>query len=69
VVVLPNRPFERKDEVRNRSVRVKGLPAGTQEPLLQQAFEKHGSVKSVTVHADINEAVVEFDNLNVRKKE
>jgi RNA recognition motif-containing protein len=61
------RPFQRKDEVRNRSVRVKGLPGGTQEPLLQQAFEKHGKVKSVTLHDDVNEATVEFENLNVSR--
>ncbi|KAL7280196.1 hypothetical protein ACG7TL_006615 [Trametes sanguinea] len=51
-----------REEVRNRSVRVKHLPAGTQEGLLQQALEKHAKVKRVEVFADIAEAEVELEN-------
>ncbi|KAI9057468.1 RNA-binding protein Prp24 [Trametes sanguinea] len=51
-----------REEVRNRSVRVKNLPAGTQEGLLQQALEKHAKVKRVEVFADLAEAEVELEN-------
>ncbi|CDO70855.1 hypothetical protein BN946_scf184801.g48 [Trametes cinnabarina] len=51
-----------REEVRNRSVRVKNLPAGTQEGLLQQALEKHAKVKRVEVFADLGEAEVELEN-------
>ncbi|KAI0755299.1 RNA-binding protein Prp24 [Daedaleopsis nitida] len=49
-------------EVRNRSVRVRNLPPGTQEGLLQQALEKHAQVKRVEVFQDEAEAEVELEN-------
>ncbi|KAI0769831.1 RNA-binding protein Prp24 [Fomes fomentarius] len=49
-------------EVRNRSVRVRNLPPGTQEGLLQQALEKHANVKRVEVFLDLAEAEVELEN-------
>ncbi|KAI0712607.1 RNA-binding protein Prp24 [Earliella scabrosa] len=49
-------------EVRNRSVRVRNLPPGTQEGLLQQVLEKHAQVKRVEVFQDIGEAEVELEN-------
>ncbi|RPD62808.1 RNA-binding protein Prp24 [Lentinus tigrinus ALCF2SS1-6] len=49
-------------DVRNRSVRVRNLPPGTQEGLLQQALEKHAKVKRVEVFADVREADVELEN-------
>ena len=49
-----------------RSLRVKNLPEDTQEPLLQQAFEKLVPVNKVEVFADSGEAVVELVNLAVR---
>ncbi|KAI0081583.1 hypothetical protein K474DRAFT_1703756 [Panus rudis PR-1116 ss-1] len=52
----------RKPEIKNRSVRIKNLPPGTQEGLLQQALEKRGAVKRVEVFADKNEAVAELEN-------
>ncbi|KAJ3490444.1 hypothetical protein NLI96_g1424 [Meripilus lineatus] len=52
----------RKAEARNKSVRVKNLPPGTQEGLLQQALEKHGQVVRVEVFIDKNEAVVELES-------
>jgi hypothetical protein len=48
-----------------RSLRVKNLPEDTQEPLLQQAFEKLVPVKKVETFADSGEAVVELVNLAV----
>ncbi|EJD34711.1 hypothetical protein AURDEDRAFT_109252 [Auricularia subglabra TFB-10046 SS5] len=53
----------RKSNLRSRSVRVRGLPSGTQEGLLQQAFEKEfEGVKRVELFVSTNEAVVEFDS-------
>ncbi|KAH9925424.1 RNA-binding protein Prp24 [Epithele typhae] len=49
-------------EVRNRSVRVRNLPPGTQEGLLQQALEKHARVQRVEVFHNVNEADVELEN-------
>ncbi|KAI0700046.1 RNA-binding protein Prp24 [Cerioporus squamosus] len=49
-------------EVRNRSVRLRNIPPGTQEGLLQQELEKHARVKRVEVFADIGEADVELEN-------
>ncbi|KAI0357377.1 RNA-binding protein Prp24 [Trametes cingulata] len=51
-----------REEVRNRSVRVRNLPPGTQEGLLQQALEKHAKVKRVEVFADLAEAEVELES-------
>ncbi|KAI0771140.1 RNA-binding protein Prp24 [Trametes elegans] len=51
-----------REEVRNRSVRVRNLPPGTQEGLLQQALEKHAKIKRVEVFADVAEADVELEN-------
>ncbi|KAJ7855952.1 hypothetical protein B0H14DRAFT_2353000 [Mycena olivaceomarginata] len=49
-------------DARTRSVRVRNLPVGTQEGLLQQAMEKIAKVKRVEVFVDLNEAVVELEN-------
>ena len=49
-----------------RSLRVRGLPKDTQEPLLQQAFEKLVPVKRVEVLVGSGEAIVELVNLAVR---
>lgn len=51
-----------REEVRNRSVRVKNLPPNTQEGLLQQALEKHAKIKRVEVFAEINEAELELES-------
>jgi len=45
-----------------RSLRVKNLPEDTQEPLLQQVFEKLVPVKRVEIFVDSGEAVVELVN-------
>ncbi|KAF4617844.1 hypothetical protein D9613_006080 [Agrocybe pediades] len=52
----------RKADARNRSVRVKNLPPGTQEGLLQQVLSKFAPVKRLEVFLDKLEAVVEFEN-------
>ncbi|GBE83236.1 predicted protein [Sparassis crispa] len=49
-------------DVRNRSLRIRNLPAGAQEGLLQQALEKHAPIKRVEVFTDRNEADVELKN-------
>ncbi|EMD31421.1 hypothetical protein CERSUDRAFT_119799 [Gelatoporia subvermispora B] len=51
-----------KAEVRNRSVRIRKLPPGTQEGLLHQALKKIAAVKRVEVFADKNEADVELES-------
>lgn len=52
-------------DIRSRSVRVRNLPANTQEGLLQQFLEKFASVKRVEVFSDQNEAIVELENVAV----
>ncbi|TFY81135.1 hypothetical protein EWM64_g2871 [Hericium alpestre] len=47
-------------DIRSRSVRIRGLPAGAQEGLLQQELEKHAAVARVEVFTDKNEAVAEL---------
>ena len=52
---------KRSQDVRNRSVRIRGLPTGTQEGLLQQCLEKLARVTRVEVFADKNEAIAELE--------
>ncbi|KAF8527992.1 hypothetical protein BU17DRAFT_38620 [Hysterangium stoloniferum] len=47
---------------RSRTLRVKNLPAGTQEGLLQQALEKHAKVVRIEIFHRKNEAIVEMDS-------
>jgi len=56
----------RMEDLLSRSVRVKNLPPGTQEGLLQQALEQHAVVKRVEVFEELNEATVELENISVR---
>jgi hypothetical protein len=58
----------KKADVRSRSVRVRNLPDGTQEGLLQQALEKIAKVKRVEVFVDLKEAVVELDSAAVSQQ-
>lgn len=46
--------------MRNRSLRIRDLPDGTEEGLLQQAVEKFAPVNRLEVFMDKHEAVVEF---------
>lgn len=52
-------------DMRSRSVRIRNLPAATQEGLLQQTLEKITAVKRVEVFVEICEAVVELENTAV----
>lgn len=52
----------RTAEIRQRSVRIRGLPPHTQEGLLQQSLEKIASVRRVEVFEDKHEAVVELES-------
>ncbi|EJC97945.1 uncharacterized protein FOMMEDRAFT_97432 [Fomitiporia mediterranea MF3/22] len=52
----------RRSDVRSRSVRIKGLPPGTQEGLLQQALEKVVPVKRLEVFQDLQEATAELES-------
>lgn len=54
----------RLEDTLSRSVRVKKLPPGTQEGLLQQVLERHAKVKRVEVFEEINEATVELENIS-----
>ncbi|KEI40381.1 uncharacterized protein L969DRAFT_621145 [Mixia osmundae IAM 14324] len=52
----------RKADATSRSVTATGLPDGVLEPLLQQVFERYGSVKSVTIAEDGKTAQVEYES-------
>ncbi|KAF8635933.1 hypothetical protein AX15_000104 [Amanita polypyramis BW_CC] len=56
----PQSGLSRTADVRSRSIRIRNLPPGTQEGLLQQTFEKIVSVKRIEVFMDKQEAVVEL---------
>ena len=56
----------RLEETLSRSVRIKNLPPGAQEGLLQQVLEQHAGVKRVEVFEELNQATVELENASVR---
>lgn len=56
----------RLEDILSRSVRIKKLPPGAQEGLLQQVLEQHADVKRVEVFEEIHEATVELENVLVR---
>ncbi|KAJ7067860.1 hypothetical protein C8F01DRAFT_1078564 [Mycena amicta] len=58
----PDNGLGKKADTRSRSIRLRNLPAGTQEGLLQQVLEKIAKVKRVEVFTDTNEAVVELES-------
>ncbi|CAL1712564.1 unnamed protein product [Somion occarium] len=58
----PQTTAGRKVEIRSRSVRIKNLPDGTQEGLLQQALEKRAAIKRVEAFTEKNEAIAELEN-------
>jgi len=55
----------RTAEIRQRSVRIRGLPPQAQEGLLQQFLDKLTSIKRVEIFEDKHEAVVELENTAV----
>jgi len=58
----PETGFGRKADVRSRTLRIRDLPAGTAEGLLQQAVEKLAPVNRLEVFLDKHEAEVEFQS-------
>ncbi|KAF8349290.1 hypothetical protein F5887DRAFT_945363 [Amanita rubescens] len=56
----PQSGLGRMADVRSRSIRIRNLPPGAQEGLLQQVLEKVVPVKRVEVFLDKQEAVVEL---------
>ncbi|KAI0278229.1 hypothetical protein BGY98DRAFT_1107507 [Russula aff. rugulosa BPL654] len=56
----PETGFGKKADARNRSLRIRDLPDGTEEGLLQQAVEKLAPVNRLEVFMEKHEAVVEF---------
>lgn len=57
--------LSRQADMRNRSIRVRNLPPGTQEGLLQQTLEKYAVIKRVEIFQEKNEAVAELENAAV----
>ena len=55
----------RLEDTLSRSVRIKNLPPGVQEGLLQQVLEQHARVKRVEVFEEIDQATVELENTSV----
>ncbi|TDL22101.1 hypothetical protein BD410DRAFT_788782 [Rickenella mellea] len=51
-----------RDDIKNRSIRIKKLPAGTQEGLLQQVLEKVTPIKRLEIFEDKREAIVELES-------
>jgi squamous cell carcinoma antigen recognized by T-cells 3 len=56
----------RLEDILSRSVRIKNLPPGTQEGLLQQVLEQYVHVKRVEIYEEIHQASVELENTSVR---
>jgi squamous cell carcinoma antigen recognized by T-cells 3 len=46
-------------------LRIRDLPPGTQEGLLQQTLEKFALVKRVEIFSEKNEALIELENAAV----
>ncbi|KAG8966590.1 Splicing factor [Tulasnella sp. 419] len=60
----PASGLSRKHDLKSRSVRIKNIPAGTQEAVLQQAIEKVATgVKKVELFEQNWQAVVEFNTI------
>lgn len=58
----------RRADTLSRSVRIKGLPGGAQEGLLQQILEKIVPIKRLEVFQDVREATVELDSAAVSNR-
>ncbi|PVF92511.1 hypothetical protein CPB86DRAFT_769315 [Serendipita vermifera] len=57
-----------REEANNRSIRIRGVPSGTQEAILQQALEKMTSVVRLHLVPERNEAILEVENAAVAGK-
>lgn len=63
----PTTGLGKKADLASRSVRIRKIPPGTEEGLLQQAIEKVATgIKRVEIFQDLWEAVVEFETIAVR---
>ena len=62
LVSEPETGFGKRADARNRSLRIRDLPDGTAEGLLQQAVEKLAPVNRLEVFLDKHEAAVEFQS-------
>ncbi|EJT99026.1 hypothetical protein DACRYDRAFT_24111 [Dacryopinax primogenitus] len=60
---LPGTGQGRQVDLRNRSVRLRKIPPGTQEAIIQQVVEKHASVRKVVMKTGTDEAIVECDTI------
>ena len=58
----PDTGFGKKADALNRTLRIRDLPDGTEEGLLQQIVEKFAPVNRLEVITDKREAVVEFQS-------
>ena len=56
----------RNHDIESRSLRVRDIPPGTEEPIVQQAFEKFAKVRMVAMEPGASEARIEFENAAVR---
>ncbi|KAK4702065.1 squamous cell carcinoma antigen recognized by T-cells 3, partial [Phenoliferia sp. Uapishka_3] len=61
--VQKNHAPEGKTEQQGRSVRVRGIKPGTEEAIVQQAFEKFAAVRVVQMTPGSTEAVVELESV------
>ncbi|CAG8691825.1 1626_t:CDS:2, partial [Acaulospora colombiana] len=68
VIMADSRPSRPGEEANSRSIRIKGVPSGTQEPILQQALEKVTSVVRLNLIPERNEAILEVENAAVAGK-
>lgn len=62
MISVPETGFGKKADARNRSLRIRALPDGTEEGLFQQVVEKLAPVNRLEVFTDKHEAVVEFQS-------
>lgn len=56
-----------KKQRQNLFVRIRNLPLGVWEGLLQKNLEQHAAVKRVDVKEEIHQATVELENAVVRR--
>lgn len=57
---------ERKADADSKNLRVRGIPPGTEEPIVQQAFERFAKVRRVLMEEGSSEATIEFEDDAVR---
>jgi hypothetical protein len=65
--LLCKHPNHKENDIKDRSVKLTGLPPKTQDGLLQQCLEKLTNVKRVEVFNERAEAIVELAAISVRR--